>query len=366
MSVVIRNFTCAQMPEMKIIGASTSRTSVKYFVHASRVVGLLTGKNARAALNAFHNFIESRPDMSQGGNLAAAFQKGETDAMMYTYYTHNGVHPSYFFTVEGVKETLRGFPNQLEDVHRRFCQLFQAFDENPASVFEPGSVIEQIQRGQVVELPVKRARVTFSDRGVYVLRFNDDMPGRAVFYVGKSNDIEERIRQHARDEGAVCVKGRSFTRVSAIVAGSVDDIEGWERSEVLERMFQFGINAVRGWKFTLTVMTLEQRLSAFDDVCERFDLCRRCGRGDHFVRECQALTTDRWTNGLDVRTMYRMHMSSDKRNEQFAAADAKFDEERKARLAAEAKAEAEHEARLAMERRNAEAVRLLTAQAGDF
>ena len=344
MAFVVQKYRCAQSPELNIIGVGSD--PVKYLVHASQIVGNLTGKvTPSASLHAMHAFFRSVNGvrMQNGGDIETAYRAGDMGAMVYTHYYHSGHNPSYFMTLDGVKETLCSLPNQMEDIGRKFRELFvdapqlqveplfKKNNDNPASAFEP-------YHNSAAVSPAKCARLLPPDRGVYVLKFSDTLPDRALYYVGKSNDIEERLRQHARDEGAVCVRGRHFTRVPVIVAGTVNDMEGWERSEVLERMFQFGINAVRGWKFTLTAMPLEQKLSAFDDVCERFDLCRECGRGSHFIRDCQALTTDWWTNGLDRRSAYRLGQAN---------------------LEQEARLALEQEARLEAERRNAEAIRVL-------
>jgi hypothetical protein len=81
-------------------------------------------------------------------------------------------------------------------------------------------------------------------------------------------------------------------------------MESWERNEVLTRMFEFGIDNVRGWMYTLKTMPVAQKLSAFDQICEKFDRCRKCGRGTHFVHDCHALSADLWTCGMELRTTY--------------------------------------------------------------
>jgi hypothetical protein len=73
---------------------------------------------------------------------------------------------------------------------------------------------------------------------------------------------------------------------------------------VLTRMHEFGIDNVRGWMYTFKTMPTEQKISAFDQICEKFDFCRKCGRNSHFVRDCRALSTDLWTCGMELRTVY--------------------------------------------------------------
>jgi len=135
--------------------------------------------------------------------------------------------------------------------------------------------------------------------GIYVLYL--DTRTNPFFYVGKANDIERRIQQHETGSGAYCITGEPFTRVEPVTKGSMDDIESWERNEVLTRMYEFGIDNVRGWMYTFKTMSAEQKLSAFDQICEKFDRCRKCGRGTHFVRDCHALSTDLWTCGMEIR-----------------------------------------------------------------
>jgi hypothetical protein len=83
-------------------------------------------------------------------------------------------------------------------------------------------------------------------------------------------------------------------------------MESWERNEVLTRMHQFGIDNVRGWMYTFKTMPIEQKVSAFDQICEKFDFCRKCGRNSHFIRDCHSLSTDLWTCGMELRPMYNV------------------------------------------------------------
>jgi len=70
--------------------------------------------------------------MRNGGDLETMYQSGDMDAMIYT---HSGTNPSYFFTIEGVEETLRSLPNQVEDTRQRFRELFEAYRASASSTF---------------------------------------------------------------------------------------------------------------------------------------------------------------------------------------------------------------------------------------
>ena len=116
--------------------------------------------------------------------------------------------------------------------------------------------------------------------GVYVLQRPD-----GGFYVGKSCNIKERLRQHAEGSGAACAKG-NCRRVPPLTQ-PCEDLEAWERAEVLARMLKHGIDKVRGWMYTTQELSEAQAEHAFSQVCEKYDLCRKCGKRGHFAKSCR-------------------------------------------------------------------------------
>lgn len=127
--------------------------------------------------------------------------------------------------------------------------------------------------------PMQKSLETL-EGGVYVLARPD-----GSFYVGKSCNIKERMRQHAEGSGASCAKGPC--RRVAPITQPTEDLEAWERAEVLARMRKHGLGKVRGWMYTSPDLSEAQREHAFSQVCEKFDLCRRCGRAGHFAASCR-------------------------------------------------------------------------------
>ena len=130
--------------------------------------------------------------------------------------------------------------------------------------------------------------------GIYVLE--NISGGTPRFYVGKSNDIARRVNAHMSGQGGVgYLSGKTLRQVDIITRGSSKDLESWERNETLQRMYQFGIDNVRGWMFTGVKISKDQHQAAFNQICEKHDLCRRCGHKSHFQGKCYAGATARWS-----------------------------------------------------------------------
>ena len=138
--------------------------------------------------------------------------------------------------------------------------------------------------------PKARARTPpEKKRGVYVLQ-----TGRK-YYVGKSNDIAARIREHrATRRTTKASKQVAPLTQPVLLAGEQPDWESWERNETLTRMYEFGIDNVRGWMFTSAHLNRSDQDAAYRQICEKFDLCPRCGRATHFASECTATHKTQW------------------------------------------------------------------------
>ena len=146
--------------------------------------------------------------------------------------------------------------------------------------------------GSLLSGPVKRQKMDdntgTNGAGIYVL---GDEKGR--MYVGKSQDVTNRIEQHLRGEGTQFLQGK-VRKLGVTQAGSSIDLESWERNETLALMYKYGVGNVRGWMFTSINLSKEQQEQAFGQICEKYDLCRKCGRNSHFVDKCFARGRANW------------------------------------------------------------------------
>lgn len=129
--------------------------------------------------------------------------------------------------------------------------------------------------------------------GVYVLRNSRTNE----LYIGKSNNVDQRIRQHQAEN-----RMGTLIQEKPVTTGSIQDLESWERNEVLTRMYHNGMDSVRGWRYTSRgTLSKDDRISAMKDIVEKFDLCRRCGRDTHFAHQCFARSPASWCKDISMR-----------------------------------------------------------------
>ena len=121
---------------------------------------------------------------------------------------------------------------------------------------------------------------------IYVLHLEDNN-----FYVGKTiRNVNTRIKEHL-DNGYMTsrwTKQYKPLRRLAPLTSIPDDLESWERAETLERMWIYGIQRVRGWKYTQLNLTISDQSQVIMQLCERKDLCRSCGNFGHGISQCSS------------------------------------------------------------------------------
>jgi hypothetical protein len=140
-----------------------------------------------------------------------------------------------------------------------------------------------IRTHQGVKTPAIHTRVNASKyASIYVLELED-----GYIYVGKSKNIEYRIRQHMNKCGAVFTTIHAPTGKILHREGTLEgDGDGPERDETLRQMHKHGAHNVRGWKYCNRRISSTELLEIESNIREMLDLCRRCGRPGHFASKC--------------------------------------------------------------------------------
>jgi predicted GIY-YIG superfamily endonuclease len=117
---------------------------------------------------------------------------------------------------------------------------------------------------------------------VYVLRLEG---GR--FYVGKSDDVNKRCKEHLSGKGSAWTK--KYSPISLIeTRTNVSPFE--EDKAVKEYMNTYGIQNVRGGSYVSMDLTESQKEALTKELRGATDACTRCGREGHFVKDCYART----------------------------------------------------------------------------
>ena len=133
--------------------------------------------------------------------------------------------------------------------------------------------------------------------GVYTLQLNTDK-----YYVGKSENVEERINQHKTlsENSAKFVKDNNGVKTQIeLLTSDMEDLNLWEQQETIAQMLDKGFNNVRGWEFTSSnPLTYEECVSIKTLLFGSGDLCRKCGNPDHFVSNCNQTKAD-WLINLE-------------------------------------------------------------------
>tara|TARA_B100001094_G_scaffold91385_1_gene87370 strand:- start:766 stop:1317 length:552 start_codon:yes stop_codon:yes gene_type:complete len=130
------------------------------------------------------------------------------------------------------------------------------------------------------------------NKGVYVLKLTNNK-----YYIGESNDIDKRVWVHMNKAGSAWTKKYDVLKREETITNPQDAF--WELNETLEQMKLHGIDNVRGSMFTNPYeLSMNEKISAAQLVCEKYNLCRKCGGSDHFITQCKGNEMADWVSNF--------------------------------------------------------------------
>lgn len=115
---------------------------------------------------------------------------------------------------------------------------------------------------------------------IYVLELVD-----SKYYVGKTNNINVRFKQHFTGRGAYWTKKYKPVRIleTTEMKSSFD-----EDNKVKEYMKLHGVNNVRGGSYCKIKLDLEQVNLIEREIRSSNDECLKCGKKGHFIKNCNS------------------------------------------------------------------------------
>jgi predicted GIY-YIG superfamily endonuclease len=128
---------------------------------------------------------------------------------------------------------------------------------------------------------------------IYIIRLQG-----GHYYVGKSDNVMQRYKQHLDGKGSIWTKMYRPVSVERIIESQTSfDEDNYTK----EYMKKYGVDKVRGGSYANMVLTDEQEATLKREFRGADDRCQRCGRTGHFIGTCYAKTEvdDVFTNHSD-------------------------------------------------------------------
>lgn len=117
---------------------------------------------------------------------------------------------------------------------------------------------------------------------VYVIQLIDNK-----YYVGRTNNLDRRIEEHKNGYGSEWTKKYQFIKLLKSI--NTNDLF-IEDKYVKMYMNKYGINNVRGGSYSNIELNKEQENILKKELNTINNNCYRCGRNNHFIKNCYAKT----------------------------------------------------------------------------
>jgi hypothetical protein len=117
---------------------------------------------------------------------------------------------------------------------------------------------------------------------IYILELEN-----GKYYVGKTNNLDKRLNQHKYGFGSEWTKKYKFINLIEII-NSESNFDEDKYTKIY--MDKFGIDNVRGGSYNKIELTNNQKENLMTELRTSNNICYRCGRNSHFIKNCYAKT----------------------------------------------------------------------------
>ena len=125
---------------------------------------------------------------------------------------------------------------------------------------------------------------------IYILRLISNK-----FYVGKSRNVTKRYTEHLNGVASLWTKKYKPVAIDKVI----ENVSPFEEDKMTkEYMSIHGINNVRGGSYVKEILDSTEMELIKKEIWGAKNLCMRCGRDSHFIKNCYA-KTDIYGDSLD-------------------------------------------------------------------
>lgn len=150
---------------------------------------------------------------------------------------------------------------------------------------------------------------------IYIIKLE-----KSKYYIGKTRNIDKRWEEHLTGNGSGWTKKYKPTSlITTIKSTSQFD----EDKYVKEYMAKYGIDNVRGGTYSNIVLDANSIAVLEKEIWHSKNLCTRCGRDSHYIKECYAKTD------VDGAIIGESRVSEDVKKEKTVVCKAKTNKKKK-------------------------------------
>jgi predicted GIY-YIG superfamily endonuclease len=117
---------------------------------------------------------------------------------------------------------------------------------------------------------------------IYILKLQG-----GKYYVGKSDNVIDRIRDHTNGAGSAWTRKYKPIDVEKTIPNASPFAED---AAVKEYMARYGIDNVRGGTYVTEHLSESEHHHLQQEIWAAKDCCKQCGRAGHFINTCRART----------------------------------------------------------------------------
>ena len=115
---------------------------------------------------------------------------------------------------------------------------------------------------------------------IYVIKLKNNK-----YYVGQSQNVNQRIKQHERGEGSVWTQKHKPVEVMEVRK----NVSAFDEDKITkEYMAKYGVENVRGGSYSQIQLSDKQEEIVTREIDTATGACFRCGEKGHFANRCDA------------------------------------------------------------------------------